>query len=381
MDTSGMKVLLVDDDEEEYLLTKKRLSKTRIGPLSVTWASTFEAALDELKRSAHDICLLDYQLGDRTGIELLKEMRAREHDLPVILLTGHGSLEVDLTAMELGALDYLDKKDITPTLLERSLRYTVNAHRARAALRKANEDLERRVQERTAELHRSNRELEQFAQMVASDLREPLKILVHRIEVIQSKERSRENERDPRIVRGILDSILHAVRNMELLIQSVLDYAQAGKTSRSTTTVDLSAAFAEARDDLAEALSEVDAEIEVEPLPTVRGDHNLIRGLFRNLLDNAIQFRGKQTPVVRVWCESKGDAWVIGVTDNGVGIDPDRISDLFVMFHRGDPDAEDTGIGIGLAMCRKIAQYHGGRIWVDSEPGRGSTFYVAFPAH
>ena len=380
MDTSGIKVLLVDDDEEEYLLARRHLSKARSGPFTVTWASTFDDALRELRGAEHDICLLDYELGEHTGIELLTEMRAQQHDLPVILLTGHGSLEIDLTAMELGAFDYMEKKDITPSLLERSIRYTVTAHRARAALRKSNEDLERRVQERTAELNRSNQELEQFAEMVASDLREPLANLVRRIEAREKADAAKASDAGSAAIQRERGFVLHAIRNMELLMETVLDYAQAGRGARTLGLVDLNAAFNDARTDLAGAIAESHAQIEIEPLPTVRGDHGLIRGLFRNLIDNGIKFCGSGPPHIRVWSESKGDAWLIAIADNGVGIEPERISDLFVMFQGEGQDSPGAGVGIGLAICRKIIQYYGGRIWVDSEPGAGSTFYVAFPA-
>jgi len=145
MDTSGIAVLLIDDDEEEYMVVRRYLEKARGAPFDVAWVATFEDALETMERGAHDVCLLDYRLGERTGIELLERMRQRGLETPVILLTGRGSLELDLEAMELGAFDYLDKAELTPILLERSIRYALENYRARAALRKANEELESRV--------------------------------------------------------------------------------------------------------------------------------------------------------------------------------------------------------------------------------------------
>lgn len=380
MNTSSIHVLLVDDDEEEYLLAQRYLSRARTGAFPVTWAPSFDAALEELESAKHDICLLDYQLGERTGIDLLKEMRARNHDLPVILLTGHGSLELDLAAMELGAFDYIEKKDITPALLERSIRYTIADHRARMALRASNEELERRVQERTNELNRSNRELEQFAQMVASDLREPLRELNKQIETLKRREVPSEPRQEAAVLRRLVDSIHFSIQNMELLIQSVLDCSQVGRESRTLEAVELHDAWNDACQDLQELIEETGARLEVGELPTVRGDRMLLRGLFRNLLDNALKFRTHEPPVVRVWSERKGDAWLVGVRDNGVGLEPHEVGDLFLMFHRGSRHAHGEGIGLGLAICRKIVQYHGGKIWVDSEPGKGATFFMSFPA-
>ncbi len=382
MDRSDVRVLLVDDDEEEYLLVRRYLGSDRTGTVRLTWAPTFEVALTEVESATHDICLLDHQLGEKTGIELLREIRNRGYDLPVILMTGHGSLELDLAAMELGAFDYLEKNELTPALLERSIRYTIADHRTRAALRHANEELERRVQERTAELNRSNRELEQFARMIASDLQEPLVGLTRQVERLKVDAVQSWSGTDRRSVQAAFDSILHTARNMELLVESVLEYAQAGRQVRPLDAVDLAEAAQNACALLHDAIAEAEADVAVEGLPTIRGDRRLIEGVFRNLLDNAIQFRADDPPRVRVWSERKGNMWMIGVRDNGIGMDPEEAGEAFLLFHRGTDRAgrPGTGLGLGLALCRKIVQYHGGRIWVDSERGRGCSFYFTFPA-
>jgi signal transduction histidine kinase len=380
MNMANVRVLLVDDDEDEYLLVRRYLSHARTGSFQVNWVPSIEAALGEMEGERYDVCLLDYQLGEQTGLELLREMRNRGYDLPVVLLTGHGSLELDLSAMESGAFEYLEKNELTPSMLERTIRYTLAAHKARMDLRKANEELERRVQERTAELNRSNRELEQFARMVASDLQEPLHALDRQIEGLKASADvpAPGDERPP--LRAALDSVLQAVRNMELLIESILDYSQVGRETRPLEPVDLNAAFEEARAQLQGPLTESGTRVRVESLPTVRGNRELLRGLFRNLLDNAIRFRGAEPPEVEVWAERKGSMWLVRVRDNGVGVDPEEAGEIFMMFHKGSRHAERAGIGMGLAMCRKIVQYHGGRIWVDGEPGRGSTFCFSLPA-
>ena len=194
MDTDGINVLVVDDDEEEYVVVRKYLKRAQAGLFHVHWAPTIDEALAAMQSEEHDVCLLDYHLGERTGIEVLREVRALGCDIPVILLTGQGSLELDLEAMQMGACDYMEKGDLTPVVLDRSIRYTIENHRARVALRKANEELEQRVRERTTELDRSNRDLEQFANIVAQDLQEPLRAMTQYIGAIRARVSDRPEE-------------------------------------------------------------------------------------------------------------------------------------------------------------------------------------------
>jgi light-regulated signal transduction histidine kinase (bacteriophytochrome) len=377
MSESTIRVLLVDDDEEDYTLVNRYLKKARTGPFDVQWVPGFEEALAAIETRSHDVCLLDYRLGERTGLDLLREVQALGGDIPVILLTGRGSFELDIEAMELGAFDYLEKADITPALLERSIRYTIENHSARAALRKANEELELRVRERTAELHRSNRDLEEFANVVARDLRACLQGITRQIEQMKLPEPGGENA-DLRY--RLLDPVLHAAKNMELLVQSVLDYSRVGKETRPFEVVDLSAIVQDVCAELEDMITGAGATVEVEPLPPVRGDGKLLAGLFENLLSNAIKFRGEELPKIRLSADRKGAWWLCAVSDNGIGVEEEDADEIFLMFARGEGKTDYPGIGIGLAMCRKIAQYHGGTIWVDSNPEGGSTFYVTFPA-
>ena len=368
------KVLLVDDDKEEYAVVRKYLRSSRAGNYQIQWAATLEEALAALQESSYDVCLLDYHLGENTGIDVLTQMQANHLEVPVVLLTGQGSLKLDIEAMEMGAFDYLEKGELTPALLDRSIRYAMENHRARTALRTANEELEERVHQRTAELRRSNQDLEQFAKIVARDLQEPLRAITQQIEQIREQEKaSRELELDE------LESLLRTARNMELMVESVLNYSGVGREIKPFVPVDLTAVVHDVCNDLATTIHEANAKIEVAPLPTINGDLNLISGLFENLIDNAIKFRGTHPLQIRIACEQKGKNWLCSVGDNGIGMPDNDTEDVFLMFHRGSGEPEQAGVGLGLAMCRKITQYHGGRIWVDSEFGHGSTFYFTFP--
>ena len=380
MNRPTVRVLLVDDDKDVFTLVRKYLKDARSGPFQVEWASSFEAALSTLQATEQDACLLDYRLGERTGMELLKEVRASGIELPIIVLTGVGSFELDMEAMEMGAFDYLEKAELTPALLERSIRYTIENHRARAALRKSNEELEQRVRERTAELDRSNRDLEQFANVVANDLQIPLQTITREIEQMKVQEAGHEKELTPGLASRYLEPVLHAVRNMELMVKSVLDCSQVRRDAKPFETVDLSDVVKEACAEMNSTITEAQATIEVEPMPSVRGDPRCLVGLFENLLSNAIAFKGADPPRVCIRAERKGDSWLCAVSDNGIGVKDEDADDIFLMFNRGTVKTDYPGIGIGLAMCRKIIQAHGGTIWVDSKEEGGSIFYFTFPA-
>jgi PAS domain S-box-containing protein len=152
-------ILLVEDDEDDYILTKELLSETQGSQFHLIWAETYEKGLSALQTKRPNVVLVDYALGSHDGLELIREINARDYQLPVILLTGHGSYEVDVEAMKAGATDYLVKGEVTPQLLERTIRYAVERKQAELALRRAQEDLERRVQERTLELALAYEEL------------------------------------------------------------------------------------------------------------------------------------------------------------------------------------------------------------------------------
>jgi PAS domain S-box-containing protein len=163
VDSQPVRVLLVEDDEDDYVLTRDLLSEIKGDPYHLDWVKDYDAALAAMTANRHDVYLLDYRLGARTGLELLQEVLRRGCKGPVILLTGQGEWEVDVEAMRAGAADYLTKGQIDATILERAVRYAIERRRDREALRLAHEDLERRVCERTAELHASEAHFRQLA--------------------------------------------------------------------------------------------------------------------------------------------------------------------------------------------------------------------------
>ena len=162
------------------------------------------------------------------------------------------------------------------------------------------------------------------------------------------------------------------------MINDLLDYSRVGTTGRTFKNTDSTHAFNQAIANLQGAIEESSAVVTQNNLPTIKADETQLIQLFQNLIDNAIKFRGKKRPRIHVTSKKKGEEWLCFVKDNGIGIDPQYAERIFVIFQRLHNRKKYSGTGIGLAICKRIAERHGGRIWVKSKPGKGSTFFFTF---
>ncbi len=235
----------------------------------------------------------------------------------------------------------------------------------------ARRDLEKSIQE----LSRSNGDLEQFAYVSSHDLKEPLRMMSLYAQLL-------EKEAGPALDRKTLeylDHIVDSARRMQSLINDLLVYSRVSGTKEKMEVIDLNRVVTTARQDLQSTIQEQKAVIFCEPLPRVMGHRIQLVQLFENLLSNALKFHGEGSPEIHIGCERKGDEWVVSVRDNGIGIRPEYKEKIFIIFQRLHSRAEYPGTGIGLAVCKKIAERGGGRIWMDSEFGKGTTFHVSFP--
>jgi PAS domain S-box-containing protein len=242
---------------------------------------------------------------------------------------------------------------------------------AAESLRKAHDEL----RERTAELARSNAELQRFADIASHDLQEPARTVASFCELLERRYRGKLDEE-------ALEWIGHAAsgaRRMRLLIADLLEYSRAQTDTKPLTPTDGSAAVAEAIANLGTSIQEAQAEVTYDPLPSVVADTRQLVQVFQNLIGNAIKFRGRQPPRVHVSVERRDEEWVFSVHDNGIGIEPQHRDQIFEVFLRLHPHGEYPGTGIGLAICKRIVERHGGRIWVESVPGKGSVFYFSLP--
>lgn len=248
--------------------------------------------------------------------------------------------------------------------------------RAQAELKALNEELEQRVLDRTAELRRSNEDLEQFAYVASHDLQEPLRMIASYLTLLRQREGSKL---DPNSLQFIAFALDGATR-MQHLIQDLLAYSRVGRQGGAFEPVDANEACAAALANLQAAIEKAGAEVTRDALPTVRGELSLLTQLFQNLVGNALKFHGEAPPKIHVGCQRKGAVWELAVSDNGIGIAPQDFERIFVVFQRLHSQEKFPGTGIGLSVCKKIVERHGGRIWVESKPGKGARFFFTIPA-
>jgi PAS domain S-box-containing protein len=253
---------------------------------------------------------------------------------------------------------------------------------AEEELKKHREHLEELVKERTEKLaaavenlERSNKELEQFAYVASHDLQEPLRMVSSYTQLLAQRY---ENQLDDKAKKYIQYAVDGAIR-MQRLINDLLSYSRVGTRGKPFEATDIHACLGEAVKNLQAAIEENQAMISNDDLPTLRADASQIVMLFQNLLGNAIKFRGASPPRVHVSARERGPEWLFSISDNGIGIDPQYKDRLFVIFQRLHTRQEYPGTGIGLALSKRILERHGGKIWFESEPGKGATFFFTFP--
>ncbi|ELY50847.1 PAS domain-containing sensor histidine kinase [Natronococcus jeotgali] len=229
---------------------------------------------------------------------------------------------------------------------------------------------ERKLNERRVE--ESNERLQQFAYAVSHDLQEPLRMITSYLGLI---ERRYEDELDED-GREFIEFAVDGAERMRDMIEGLLEYSRVETRGDPFAPVDLEAVLEEVSADLQVAIDDEGGELTVESLPTIEGDRSQLRRLFQNLLENAIKYSGEEPPRIHVEAEESDGEWIVAVSDNGIGIDPDDQDRIFDVFDRLHSREEYEGTGIGLALCRRIAERHGGTVEVESEPGEGSTFFV-----
>jgi signal transduction histidine kinase len=254
----------------------------------------------------------------------------------------------------------------------RRLRQSEQTLEAEIAQRKR---AEKELRHLTEDLKRSNTDLEQFAYAASHDLQEPLRGIAGFANLLEKHYKGKLDRKADEFINYIIDG----TKRMQVLIKDLLEYSRVSAQGTVFRPTNCSVALEQAIYNLRSAIKESGAELTYDLLPTVMGDEAQLSSLFQNLIGNAIKFRNQQQLKIHISAQRKENEWVFSIRDNGIGIDPEQAERIFVIFQRLHAREEYPGTGIGLAICKKVVERYGGKIWVESEPAKGSTFYFTIP--
>jgi signal transduction histidine kinase len=363
-----LRVLLVEDDPVERYLILRELAKGEFDIKSEV-VQTAEEFRERVRTNCPDVVLSDYNLGQWRGTEALDILREEGLDIPLILVSG---VLGDVTAVECikqGVTDYVLKDSLAR--LSVALRGALKDKKAREERQRAQESLAQKVEE----LARSNRDLEQFAYVASHDLQEPLRMVAAYTQLLADRYRGKLDDQADKYINYAVDG----AERMQSLIQDLLSLSRVGREETVLTNTNSDEVVGQVMKDLQGPINESGAVINRENLPCLKANGSQLNQVFRNLIGNAIKFRGPQTPVIHITAQRQGANWIFSVADNGIGISPEHAENVFIIFNRLHTRTEYPGNGIGLSICKKIIERHGGQIEALARQGGGTIFRFTLP--
>ena len=367
---AGARVLVVDDEAAQMKALCDTLEFEGYRPTGFTSA---KQALARLRPGEHDLLLTDLMMPELDGIELIRSARETDPELAGVVMTGHGTIDTAVAAMQVGALDYVLK----PFKLNVILTVIVRALDIRR-LRIENAALQQREREQAAELAAAYRDLESFAYSVSHDLRSPLRAINGFMEIFM-EEFGNTVSGEP---RSHLEQVRAGGARMDRLIEDLLKFCRFSRVPLTRQRVDLDSIVRRVAADLQAREPARAVHVEIGELPAVAGDPSLLEQVVVNLLSNAFKFTRHQ-PKARISVGSFAAAdpanagaqeRVYFVRDNGAGFDMKYADKLFGVFQRLHSQDQFEGTGVGLSIVQRVLLRHGGRIWAESAPGHGATF-------
>ncbi|MDH4194638.1 MAG: ATP-binding protein [Nitrospirota bacterium] len=362
MEKSEVKILLVDDDEDDYILTEDMLNAVAPWSFDLEWVSQYGEAIQRLRENEYDVCLIDYRLGGQDGLALFSEAFEGGAQTPFIMLTGQADQAIDEKAMQAGAVDFLVKGQTDGHLLERSIRYALE----RARVKKAEREV---IQMR-----------EDFIANASHQLRTPITSLQGYLELLV-----KDRVPDPVIRTEFIARAYEDTKRLAVLVNDLLDSFrwESGFFQVTLENIDLCDLLQNSLEAVKGLAQSKNISLELT-LPQksllIKADPHLLEQVLTNLLSNAIKFSEKDRPIL-LDAKKKEDHITVSVTDQGPGISAEDQAKLFAKFYQGDTAAKRAGVGSGLGIyiAKKIVEAHGGQINVESEIGKGTTFSFTIP--
>lgn len=361
-------VLLVEDGPEDRVLYRRLLGKSQSARFNVVEAGSVAEAKRIAREDNFDCYVVDYNLPDADGMEFIRFLMddaTSRHGQAIVMVTGQGSEEIAVEALKLGVDDYITKKNISDGIFVRPLLNAIERAQLTA-----------KIMHYQNELERSNHELSDFTHTASHDLKAPLRRIASYCDMLSEDAASRLNDEDKRI----LDRMRINAKRMQQLIDGLLSYSSVRFDPEEKIECDCEKIMNSIIDEFEPQIKECNAAVSVRNLPLLKAYSLRLRQLFSNLLSNALKYRSAQTPVIDIWAEKSGTTYTFFVRDNGQGIPAEHHNEIFRDFKRLHSSEEIEGTGLGLPICRKIVEKHGGKIWVESTPGSGATFIFSLPA-
>lgn len=372
-DSATIKLLIVDDCAEDRETYRRILGQSPDYDFNILESETGEDGLDACRKETPDCLILDYMLPDIDGLEFLAEIKKIPFQGVVIMLTGEGNETIAVQALKEGAHDYLVKGNDLLTSFNRTLKSALRMNDLNLKRKRAEEKLKFYAQE----LERSNKELEDFASMACNDLQEPLrKFISFSGRLGQEYDHVLDDQG-----KNYLERMDRAAKRMKGFIDDLLDYSKVTSRAKPFERTDMKKLIDEVLEGLEIPIARTKATVNNNGLPILEVDWVQMRQLFHNLLANALKFHKEGVaPVINLSGTADGNGnWKILVEDNGIGFDEKHVDRIFKPFERLHGMNSYEGTGMGLAICRKIVDRHGGDITVCSQQGQGTTFAVTLP--
>ena len=391
------KILIVDDNPSNLKVLYTYLKNAGF---EVLVAEDGQAGIEVVENSQPELILLDVMMPELDGFEVCRRLKKNHltENIPVIFLTALSETVNKIVGFEVGGVDYITQPvenaevvaRVKTHLAMRRMRQTLQKQNedllaeierrkqveselqsSKKLLQKNNNNLEQTVAERTAELSSSNQDLEKFAYIASHDLRQPLRKIRMCTEYLAEDYAHCFDEQ----AESYLGYITKSVDRMYLLIDDLLTYSRVDKQEKNYVSIDLNCLIEDCLSYLSMTVEEKQAIVNYDNLPTIEGNISAIGQLFQNLIGNALKFASDRIPEINITATQQQDNWLFKVADNGIGIEPQYSEKIFQMFQRLHHSSEYEGTGIGLSICHKVVTSRGGKIWVESKLGKGSTFF------
>lgn len=357
-------ILIVDDTPDNLRVLSAMLANRGY---DVRKALSGQRAIASVQSELPDLILLDIKMPEMNGYEVCRCLKTmpQSREVPIIFISALDDALDKVKAFAAGGVDYITKPFQEAEVLVR-IEHQLRIQR-----------LQRQLIQQNEELLRSNRELEQFAYVVSHDLQQPLQSVTGFVKLLQLKYDATLDE----VAQDYLGRIYETGSRMQRLVQDLLAYAQIDKQAKDMQMVDCNQVLKQVLENLQGAINEKQAVLTHEQLPTIQGNETQLIQLFQNLISNGIKFVPPNViPLIHISVVRRKQWWQIGVRDNGIGIQPEHLEQIFEIFQRIHSTQKYPGTGIGLATCKKIVEQHGGKIWVISAPAQGTTFYFTLNA-